>query len=116
MHDHIFYDQVVGFMQGVITADPDIVKYLVTSNKLLIYKEKELVFTLKGLHQYLLSRGCDVDYKTFRRLLYASDLNTRLAPYGYIISQAHTHHQHASTSLSKVDTNWYTLAPVVACP
>ncbi len=105
------YNQLFNFMLDIINCDDQAIASICTDNSELFYKDNHLIFMINGLYAHLMASKNSVDkisYLAFRHLLYSSDLNSRLAEKGYVVSV----YSPSSDCCGKVDTTWYVLEPI----
>jgi hypothetical protein len=111
MSDHDIDEELVSFLVNVMEHSQNTPSSICFNSKL-SYKNKQLVFMIDGLYQHLVSLNnlsvVGLSYNDFRRLLYAGNINTRLAEKGYVISVSPSNND----TRNKVDANWYQLTSI----
>jgi len=97
------YSKVFSFFTSILEANPDTCQAVEHSEACIYFERGDLVFSLEGLHQFLVGSS-GITYQAFRKMLYASTLNQDLAELGGKVV--------VFRSGSKVDTSLYCLSSV----
>lgn len=100
LHDHLLHR----VFARVIGGDAEMAEQIRRFDGAVYFDGSDLLFTLPDLYSFVLSdfgrceqtasRAGQIDYKTFRRMLYTRDTNTLLRQYGAVVVIAQAHDDH----------------------
>ena len=97
------YEDIFKFFIRLIDLEPILLSRINNSKREIFYENGSLIFGLSGLYN-IYDPNELTSFKSFKKKLYSSGLNERLAPLGYKIS--------IYKSTGKIETSLYMLQPL----